>query len=37
MCSVLDHLFQHCGTTPNLTYALIGGGVAMLVVFLVRP
>jgi len=37
MCSVMDNLFLHCGTTPTVTYAVIAGGVAMLIVFLVRP
>lgn len=37
MCSVLDNLFLHCGTTPTLAYAMIAGAVAVLIVFLVRP
>jgi hypothetical protein len=37
MCSVLDTLFLHCGTTPTLTYILVAGGVAALIVFVVRP
>jgi hypothetical protein len=37
MCSVLDNLFLQCGTTPTLTYTLVAGGVAALIVFVVRP
>ncbi len=37
MCSVIDNLFLNCGTTPTLGYTLIAGGVAVLIVFLVRP
>jgi hypothetical protein len=37
MCSVIDNLFLNCGTTPTFSYALIAGGVALLIAFLVRP
>ncbi len=37
MCSVLDNLFLHCGTTPTLTYTMVAGAVAVVIVFLVRP
>jgi hypothetical protein len=37
MCSVLDNLFLQCGTSPTVTYTLIAGGVAALIVLLVRP
>jgi hypothetical protein len=37
MCSVIDNLFLHCGTTPTMSYVLIAGGVAALIAFLVRP
>lgn len=37
MCSLLDNLMLNCGTTPTLDFMLIAGGVALLIVFLVRP
>ncbi len=37
MCTLLDRLFLSCGTSPTFDYALIAGGVAVLIVFLVRP
>jgi hypothetical protein len=37
MCSFVDNLFLHCGTTPTLSYVLIAGGVAVVIAFLVRP
>ncbi len=37
MCSIFDNLFLQCGTSPTFTYTLIAGGVAVLIVFLVRP
>jgi len=37
MCTLLDRLFLNCGTPPTVDYALIAVGVAMLIVFLVRP
>jgi hypothetical protein len=37
MCTLLDNLLVHCGSTPIFQYTLIAGGVALLIVFLVRP
>jgi hypothetical protein len=37
MCTLLDNLLMHCGDTPVFEYSLIAGGVALLIVFLVRP
>ena len=37
MCSVLDNLFLHCGTTPTFSYVMVAGAVAVVIVFLVRP
>jgi hypothetical protein len=37
MCPLLDRLFLDCSTTPTFEYMLIAGGVALLIVFLVRP
>lgn len=37
MCSLLDQIFLQCGTTPTFTYTLVAGGVAVLIVYLVRP
>jgi Flp pilus assembly pilin Flp len=37
MCTLLDNLLMQCGDTPAFEYTLIAGGVALLIVFLVRP
>jgi hypothetical protein len=37
MCTLLDNLLMQCGDTPGFEYMLIAGGVALLIVFLVRP
>jgi hypothetical protein len=38
MCTLLDNLLMNCGgQTPVFEYTLIAGGVAALIVFLVRP
>jgi hypothetical protein len=37
MCTLLDRLVLHCGTTPTLEYVLIAGGAGILIAFLVRP
>ena len=37
MCTLLNNLLMHCGSTPIFEYMLIAGGVALLIVFLVRP
>jgi hypothetical protein len=37
MCTLLDNLLMHCGDTPVFEYTLIAGGIAALIVFLVRP
>jgi hypothetical protein len=37
MCTLLDNLLMNCGSTPVFDYTLIAGGVAALIVFLVRP
>jgi Flp pilus assembly pilin Flp len=37
MCTLLDNLLMHCGATPVSEYTLIAGGVAMVIVFLIRP
>jgi hypothetical protein len=37
MCTMFDHLFLNCGTTPTVEYTLVAAGVAALIIFLVRP
>jgi hypothetical protein len=37
MCTLLDNLLMRCGDTPVFEYSLIAGGIALLIVFLVRP
>lgn len=37
MCTFFDRLFLDCGTTPTLEYTVIAGGVACLIVLLLRP
>jgi hypothetical protein len=37
MCTLLDNLLMRCGDTPMFEYSLIAGGIALLIVFLVRP
>lgn len=37
MYAMIDRLMPHYGTTPPLEYALVGGLLAVIVLFLVRP
>jgi hypothetical protein len=37
MCSLIDKLLMVCGPTPIFDYSVIGLGIAVVVLFLLRP
>ena len=37
MCTLLGQFSLDCGAAPTLTCVLLAGGIAVLIVFLVRP
>lgn len=37
MCTLLDQLFLDCGTSQAVEFVVLAGGVAFLIVLLIRP